>query len=270
MRFRRSIHALHRWLGLALGVQVLIWMTSGVVMSLLPIEHVRGETAIAYDAPVALEVGNYFPPAGVVSQIDGAYQATLKSWFGRDVYVVTGASETAIFDADTGERLSPISKEEARRAALADFAGEGEIDKLVLLNNPPREAGNAGPLWRAEFSDRDETRLYISPHTGVVVARRNRVWRFYDFFWMLHIMDYRERENFNNPLVRSFAITGLLFALSGFALVVLRLRSGRYVDDARRLGSGKSNAAQLTPTQSHAEAPLTDDDKNKLNDQKAR
>lgn len=70
-----------------------------------------------------------------------------------------------------------------------------------------------------------------------MLARRNRIWRLYDFFWMLHIMDYDERENFNNPLIRAFAATGLLFALSGLFLVAQRVTGGRYKDDLRRPGS---------------------------------
>lgn len=248
MRVRRFVQTLHRWLGLAIGVQIVIWMTSGVVMSLLPIAHVRGETAAAIDAPHELIVQNYFPPAGVISEVDGAQEVVLKTWLGREVYVVSGAAGKALFDADTGERLSPLSEENARRIAVADFAGEGEIAKIRLIDNPPREFGRPGPVWRADFSDRDETRLYISPETGAVLARRNRVWRFYDFFWMLHIMDYRERENFNNPLVRTFAITGLMFALSGLALVGFRLQSGRYADDARKTrGEGARESKSPPP-----------------------
>lgn len=249
MRLRQLIQSLHRWLGLALGVQVVIWTMSGVVMSLLPIEHVRGENMIAYDAPMELRVQNYFPPAGVLTEVDGAREATLKFWLGREVYVVTGASGKTMFDADTGERISPISEEDARRAAIADFAGEDAIERAILLNQAPQEAGKRrGPLWRVEFSDRDKTRLYISPDTGEVVARRNRIWRFYDFFWMLHIMDYKERDNFNNPLIRVFALTGLMFALSGLTLVVFRIQNGRYVEDGRRAikrnGAGKDKAAE--------------------------
>lgn len=236
MQFRRSVQTLHRWLGLAMAVQVVLWMSSGVVMSLLPITLVHGDPNTAYTAPVELRVHNYFPPAGVVSEVAGAQEATLKSWLGREVYVVSSHDGKAMFDADTGDRLSPITESDARRAAVADFAGEGELEKLTLLDHPPQEYKGPSPVWRADFSDADRTRLYISPDTGVVLSRRNRAWRFYDFFWMLHIMDYRERDNFNNPLLRTFAITGLGFALSGIALVIFRLRSGRYVDDARRLG----------------------------------
>jgi uncharacterized iron-regulated membrane protein len=233
MRFKRLIQAAHRWLGLLLAVQVIVWMTSGVVMSFLAIEHVRGENAASIAAPIDLRVENYFPPAGAIAEVDGAKELTLKTWLGRPVYLVRSAASTAMFDADTGERLSPIAESAARQIAENDFTGDGALVKVTLLSDPPNEYRGETPVWRAEFSDRDETRLYISPDTGEVISRRNRIWRFYDFFWMLHIMDYRERENFNNPLIRTFALTGFLFALSGATLVVFRLRAGRYADDWR-------------------------------------
>lgn len=237
MQAKRFIQSAHRWLGLALGAQILIWMTSGVVMSLLPIEHVRGENAASIVAPVDLAVQNYFPPAGVIAEVEGAHEAVLKTWLGRDVYIVAGANGKAMFDADTGERMSPLSEEIARLAAESDFTGDADVKRIELMRAPPHEYRGPTPVWRAEFSDKDQTRLYISPETGAVLARRNRVWRFYDFFWMLHIMDYKERDNFNNPLIRTFAITGLLFALTGFSLVVFRVAGGRYSEDVRRAGS---------------------------------
>jgi hypothetical protein len=44
---------------------------------------------------------------------------------------------------------------------------------------------------------------------------------------MLHIMDYDERENFNNPLLISFAATSVLFCLSGFLLLLQNIRIKR-------------------------------------------
>lgn len=242
MQLRQNIQSLHRWLGLAMAAQLIVWMASGVVMSQLPIEHVRGETAAAYSAPAELKVQNYFPPAGVLAEVDGPREATLKFWLGREVYVVAGAGGKVMFDADTGEKLSPLSEADARRAALADFTGDGKIKATVFFDVSPREAGARKNLWRVDFDDRDETRLYVDSGTGEIAARRNRVWRFYDFFWMLHIMDYDERENFNNPLVRIFSITGLAFAITGLALVIVRLRSGRYADDFKRAAAKREGA----------------------------
>ncbi len=234
MRAARVITVAHRWLGLLVAAQVLLWMTSGVIMSWFSIEHVRGETAASIDAPLALSPASYFPPGGVIADFPGATQVRLKSWLGRPVYAVTGESGAALFDADTGEKLTPLPEALARRVAESDFRGEGALERLTLMNNPPAEYRGPTPVWRADFTDADKTRLYISPQTGEIAARRNRVWRLYDFFWMLHIMDYEERENFNNPLIRAFAVTGLLFALSGLYLVVMRVISGRYKDDIVR------------------------------------
>ncbi len=234
MRVGRVVHVAHRWLGLALGAQLLLWMASGVIMSWFPISLVRGETAAAISAPLELPAISYYPTGGVIAEVEGATDVRLKTWLGRPVFIVTGDTGRAMFDADTGEQLSPIGRDLARKVAEFDFRGEGEIEQLTLMNNPPPEYRAATPVWRAEFGDDDETRLYISPETGEVLARRNRVWRVYDFFWMLHIMDYGEREDFNNPLIRAFATTGFLFALSGLVLVGMRVAGGRYVNDLKR------------------------------------
>ncbi len=241
MRASRVIHVAHRWLGLALAAQVLVWMTSGVIMSWFPIERVRGETAASIAAPVNLTPTAYFPPGGVIADVAGATDVNLKTWLGRPVYVVTSEAGRALYDADSGERLSPIPADLARKVAQSDFRGEGELSRVTLMNNPPAEYRGPRPVWRAEFSDSDATRLYISPETGDVLARRNRVWRVYDFFWMLHIMDYEERENFNDPLIRAFAVTGLLFALSGLWLVANRVTGGRYREDLGRVKKEKAS-----------------------------
>lgn len=234
MRPARVVHVAHRWLGLLLAAQVMLWMASGVIMSWFPIEQVRGETAAAIEAPPALSAARYFPPDGVIAGFPGATDVRLKIWLGRPVYVVSGASGRALVDAASGEILSPLGEDLARQAAEADYRGQGTLERLVLTNNPSAEYRGPAPVWRADFSDADETRLYVSPQTGEVLARRNRVWRLYDFFWMLHIMDYEAREDFNNPLIRAFSATGFLFALTGLFLVAVRVRGGQYRADATR------------------------------------
>ena len=65
-------------------------------------------------------------------------------------------------------------------------------------------------------------RLYFDAETGQLLTRRTRLWRVYDFMWMLHIMDYQGREDFNHPLVQIAAGLGLSVAISGILLVVYR------------------------------------------------
>ena len=59
---------------------------------------------------------------------------------------------------------------------------------------------------------------YVCPVTGEVLKRRNRPWRLFDFFWMLHIMDYRGRDDFNHLLLTSFSVLAILTSVSGMVL----------------------------------------------------
>ncbi len=228
VQWRRAIQTLHRWLGLILGAQVLLWMASGVVMSWFHIDLVRGETTASLDFPIELQARSYASPGGAIARMGGAQEVRLRTFLGKPVYEVTFGGDKALFSALTGARISPISEAQAREIATKGFIGDGEIRIAALVDDPPPEYRGRTPVWRIDFDDPLRTRLYIPAQTGEIAARRNRVWRLYDFFWMLHIMDYEERENFNNPLIRAASATGLAFALTGLALVLLRLCGGRY------------------------------------------
>ena len=47
---------------------------------------------------------------------------------------------------------------------------------------------------------------------------RHRDWRWFDFLWMTHTMDYETRDDFNNKLIRIFSLMGLFTVMSGFIL----------------------------------------------------
>ena len=47
---------------------------------------------------------------------------------------------------------------------------------------------------------------------------RHQSWRWFDFLWMGHTMDYKGRDNFNNILLRIFSLFGVFTVLSGFVL----------------------------------------------------
>ena len=225
MSFSGLVQRFHLWAGLILGVQIVLWMLSGVVMTWFALDLVRGERAALSAPPPELDARGYAAPGGVIAQMDGAYSVELRHFLERVVYEVDSADGKALFDADTAEKISPIDERTAKRVAEADYVGEGALARIMLMTSPPAEYKGSRPVWRADFSDRLHTRLYISRETGRVVARRNDIWRIYDFFRMVHIMDYEERTNFNNPLARAASAAGLAFAFSG--LIMLFLKSGR-------------------------------------------
>lgn len=219
---------IHKWLALVVGIQIIFWVSGGVVMSIIPIETVRGEHNIADTIPAELATENLIAVGDAVeaaSPASGLAEARLQYWHGRPVWNVIARNEASqLVDAVTGEVLTPISRERAIELALADYAGEPEVAAVEYFEEPTWEYRRAGPAWRISFADGEGTRVYVSPESGLVTAHRNNAWRLYDFFWMLHIMDYQERENFNNPLVITAALFALVTAFAGLILLVLRMQ----------------------------------------------
>lgn len=96
---------------------------------------------------------------------------------------------------------------------------------MTWITQAPQEvAKRPVPMWAVRFDDRSNTTLYFSPDTGDLLARRHDLWRWFDFLWMFHIMDYDTRDDVNNNLLRVAAGTGLVFALSGAWLVFYSFR----------------------------------------------
>jgi hypothetical protein len=148
----------------------------------------------------------------------------LRDWLGRPVYEAgLEGGGAALIDARTGARISPLDERAARAVAEADYAGTGKIAAVRLIEKDPHiEYRGALPVWQVAFDDADALRLYVSPMTGKVLARRSEVWRIYDFLWSLHIMDYGKRENFNHPLVIVATAAALFLVATGAILVYQR------------------------------------------------
>jgi hypothetical protein len=226
VRLARRAGSLHRWLALLVGVQILFWFGSGLFMSVVPIETVRGEHLKA-EVQAALDPGAL--SAGVAAALatlgpGPVERIELRTMLGRPVLLVHGRDVPAsLHDAGTGARLSPIPAGTARAIAVADFAGEGRAVALAWVTEETPEYRGPLPAWRVQFDDREATHLYVPANEGRVAARRTRTWRVYDFLWSLHIMDWSHHEDINNSWLRAASAVALLLALSGAVLVPWRM-----------------------------------------------
>lgn len=239
MTIQRWAVRIHKWLALIVGIQIILWIVGGFGMAVLDIEKVRGEHLVAPQAVSALDLAGLISPAEALegSGADQAHTVTLSSWMGQPVYHVEPlAGATLMVDARDGTLLSPIDEETARRVALADHLAEPEIVSVEFLVDPPREYGRQGPVWQVNFEDGEGTRTYVSPATGEVVTHRNDRWRLFDFLWMLHIMDYEERDDFNHPLIISAAALAMFTVFAGLVLLIIRMRRTVLMAMARRDG----------------------------------
>jgi hypothetical protein len=143
---------------------------------------------------------------------------------GRPVAVLTAeGSRPRLYDLASGRQVSPLPASLAKTIAEADHAGDASARDVELVARESPEYRGALPAWRVNFDDGANRALYVAADTGVVSARRSTLWRVYDFLWSLHIMDFRNHEDFNTPLLIVATALALIMIVTGIILFPSRL-----------------------------------------------
>lgn len=211
---------LHKYLGWLLLLQLLCWFGSGLVMSLLPISEVRGE-----HLRKALTIPDWtqaISPASLAQQ-HPQHQLKLSQQGSTPVYQFSTDQEQLYYSALTAEALPPLTQAQVKDLVQLQYQGKTEIKQIERLQQAPFEVRHlTAPLWQVQFADEEASSFYLEEYTGKVLSVRTTDWRIFDFVWMLHIMDYEDREDFNHPLLIVFSATALFFTLTGALLLPWR------------------------------------------------
>ena len=128
-----------------------------------------------------------------------------------------------LFDAETLRPLSPLDRDAAVRIARAHVTLASAPASATLVSSESAEYRGALPAWRVQFAEGGLS-VYVAANTGAVTARRSDLWRLYDTLWALHIMDWRDHENFNHPLIIAVTAITLLSVIAGIVLIPYRIR----------------------------------------------
>lgn len=228
MRPALLVRRVHKWLALVVGVQAVLWALTGLYMTAIHIDIIHGDRFIRTPGPAPFDLAALAAPGPLIAAVPGTTAVRLVRLLDRPAYIVEGSGAPALFDAHSGAKLAPLSEAMIRTVAASRYAGDDAIARVELLHEVPAEIrGRPAPVWRVEFDHWNKPTLYLSAHTGELLARRHELWRVFDFAWMLHIMDYEERENINNPLLRIATIAATLMALTGAALLFWNLPKRR-------------------------------------------
>ena len=230
--FKLRLHVLgsklHKWLAIFVGVQVLLWMITGALMSFLDIEEVRSEHVVSR-APEVLPADAVMPhwldsSEGVVSLATRAVGGRAVTEVRRDDGSVT------LRDPNCGALLSPLSSASAQAIARHAWTGPPTTIATTRLIEDAVGTEFRGPFpaWQITYGDEDNTRVYIDASSGSVLAARSDTWRLFDFIWGLHIMDLQTREDTHHPILILFAILAVIGSLLG-CILLFRRRKPRTV-----------------------------------------
>ena len=218
----------HRWLGLIVSIQLLMWTASGLFFSIPDITDVRGEQYLSQTHSIninQLARENIVPISAIIDtakiNLEANETVLLKHRAGRLIYQVekNAPEKKLIFDALTGQPMTYITPTEA----LAIVVDRTELSptEAVLINEPKTGSEFRGrdlPLYKVTVTKPKKGIVYVDPVTGEIAAIRTKLWRAWDFLWSLHIMDYQERDDFSQWLLRLFSALGVLTVLSGIIL----------------------------------------------------
>lgn len=211
----------HIWLGWLIGVPILMWTVTGLIMVWQPIEYVRGNHLRA-ETP-AIQAAQIALPTEDVGEVSGF---TLQHQLDGPIWIVTREDGGRTrYSAQDGLRIGSVGKDEARLIAQATYTGAGTLDTLTQFadDEAPMDLRIRRPSWQASYSD--GTHVYLDQITGEVLAVRSGWWRIFDFVWGLHIMDLQDRENTSHPILIIFAALSAIGSLLGCALMFRRRKA---------------------------------------------
>ena len=213
--FSLKIRKTHRYLGVFIGLQFLAWTVSGLYFSWTDLDEIHGDQ-FRVESP--LEKGlfsNLISFDSIPVQVE---KLSLVSIDNQPYYWINGQ---ALYNAQTGILKKNISEKEAIRVARQNLIEGLKVDHVELLKTTDSHheyRGQKLPAYAIHYDHPDLLVAYVDAKSGIFKKIRHESWRWFDFLWMGHTMDYAGRDNFNNLLLRIFSLFGLFTVISGFLL----------------------------------------------------
>ena len=222
----KKIRKAHRYLGLFLGIQFLFWTISGLYFSWTDLDEIHGNHFKKEKEQVSF--------TNLININDLEFKDPIKSFELREIadlpyYFI---NDSILFNAYNGNLKDSISLEEAIKISnknILDKYKISTVDKIYEVGNHHEYRGKPLPPIVILYEGAEKLKSYESIIDGKFQTVRHRDWRWFDFLWMTHTMDYETRDDFNNKLIRAFSLLGLITVMSGFVLWIISSKTIRRI-----------------------------------------
>mgnify|MGYP001307292806 FL=1 len=205
------VRVFHKYLSLIISIQLLLWTISGIYFAFNKIELVRGEQYIIKDKPSSIEINNLNISSNVKN---------IEIFKRLNQWVVKAEMDAGFKYQDLlGNEVYELSPNEAIEVVkLKTILSPIDAIKINESSSRSEFRGRSLPIYKIKTDSSDDTNVYVDVMSGKIVAIRSDSWRVWDFLWGAHIIDYKERDNINNILLKIFSVLALFSSLSGIAL----------------------------------------------------
>ena len=192
-----AIRKIHRYLSIFIAIQLLLWTVSGIYFAFNKIEMVRGEQ---YRLPLETEY-RIFKRLGleIIETNDNGVKTYAS--YPQNFPVNILSSEEAMTIAKEKTSLNPVS-----------------VSLIEKVERGVEYRGRRLPIYKVSTDTNDGINIYVDSMTGDIAAIRSDSWRVWDLLWALHIMDYQDRDNINNLLLKMFSVLALISSITGIIL----------------------------------------------------
>jgi uncharacterized iron-regulated membrane protein len=186
---KRHLHLLHRWLGIALGLLVLAWLLSGLVMLFVARPELGpAEREQALAAPLQRPTISATAAWAALQQAGAPETVKLQQQLGRPVWLFLAGKRWWAVDGLSGQPRPALNAQQA--AQLAQDYGQclsGQplaVEGIELLEAPDQWSVYSRfnvqrPLYRVALDDGQGLELYIAQRSGELVLdtrRSERAW----------------------------------------------------------------------------------------------
>jgi uncharacterized iron-regulated membrane protein len=230
----------HRYAGILIGVLMLLWCLSGVVMLFVHWPEVTEEERVSGLAPIDWAKCCDF--GGAILDVQTVHGASVEAVAGRPVLRADGQ----VVDLTTGRTIHHFGEADARAVAKT-FAERRHIvgapDRAELVERDQWTVtgyfNSARPFWRVRLSDPAATDLYVSAKTGKVAQRTTRSARILNWLgpiphW-LYPQVLRADTTLWSQVVIWTSLAGVFLTVTGLYLGAVAWRPGGRVTPFRGL-----------------------------------
>ena len=207
------VRNVHKYLSFSISLQLLLWTVSGIYFAFNKIEMVRGEQYIlSYSYAVDLSQINL--------NIAEAENVRLSKRLNEEIIIITKDIGNEYLDIK-GNSLDKLSTDAAlkivgNKTTLKPL----NVEEIKMEKNGSEYRERPLPLYKVTSKNKanEKINVYLNVFSGEILAIRSAQWRVWDLMWGFHIIDWQERDNINNFLLKMFSILALISSLTGLLL----------------------------------------------------
>jgi uncharacterized iron-regulated membrane protein len=202
----RTLVVFHRYLGIAVGILMLLWFASGIVMMYVGFPRLTEQDRVSVLAPIPWQVCCRVAD-GLIPDDQQFYRVQIENLVGVPVLRLRRPPRPdAVIDLAQGVGVRRIDLADARAIALDTMtrsAGRATVASAATIDQDQWTVGryrSDRPLHRVTFDDPERSTIYVSSTNGQIVLRTTSTQRFWNWLGAIPHWFYLTALRSDGPL----------------------------------------------------------------------